>query len=57
MNKNILLQHFDGEFRPLDKLSIRNMRAYAATHGADYELVTGRPFRSHLTGACQKVYM
>ena len=57
MNKNILLQHFDGELRPLDKLSMKNMQAYAKTHGADYELVTGRPFRPQLTGACQKVFM
>ena len=57
MNKNILLQHFDGKLRPLDKLSMKNMQAYAKTHGADYELVTGRPFRPQLTGACQKVFM
>ena len=47
----------DGELRPLDKLSMRNMRQYAEMVGAEYELVTGKPFRKHLTGACQKVYM
>ena len=47
----------DGELRPLDKLSMRNMRQYAEMVGAKYELVLGRPFRKHLTGACQKVYM
>ena len=54
---NIILQHFDGKLRPLDELSMANMQEYAKLVGADYELVTGRPFRRHLTGACQKVYM
>ena len=54
---NIILQHMDGPLRPLDKLSMQNMQQYAQMVGADYELVTGRPFRKHLTGACQKVYM
>ena len=47
----------DGPLRPLDKLSMANMQEYAKLVGADYELVTGRPFRKHLTGACQKVHM
>jgi len=47
----------DGPLRPLDKLSMANMQEYAKLVGADYELVTGRPFRRHLTGACQKVHM
>tara|TARA_R110002153_G_scaffold29392_1_gene90244 strand:- start:705 stop:1319 length:615 start_codon:yes stop_codon:yes gene_type:complete len=34
-----------------------NMQEYAKLVGADYELVTGRPFRRNLTGACQKVHM
>jgi len=54
---NIILQHMDGELRPLDKLSVQNMQQYAEMVGAEYELVTGKPFRKHLTGACQKVYM
>src|SRR6056300_50196 len=54
---NIILQHMDGDLRPLDKLSMENMQQYAQMVGAEYELVTGRPFREHLTGACQKVYM
>lgn len=53
--KNIILQHFDGELRPLDKLSIENIKAYAAYVGADYQLVLGKPFRSYLTAPCQKV--
>ena len=55
--QNIILQHFDGDLRPLDKLSKQNIEAYAEMVGADYELVTGKPFRSHLTSPCQKVYM
>ena len=54
---NIVLQHFDGDLRPLDHASMANMKAYAKMVGADYELVKGRPFRKHLTGACQKVHM
>jgi len=54
---NIILQHFDGKLRPLDELSKENIEAYAKMVGADYELVTGKPFRSHLTAPCQKVYM
>ena len=54
---NIVLQHFDGELRPLDKLSMENMKMYALEHDAEYKLITGKPFRKHLTGACQKVYM
>lgn len=55
--KNIILQHFDGELRPLDKLSIENIQRYADMVGAKYKLVLGRPFKPHLTGPCQKVYM
>ncbi len=47
----------DGNLRPLDKLSMQNMAQYAKMVGAEYELVIGKPFREHLTGACQKVYM
>lgn len=56
MKKNIILQHFDGELRELDKFSIENIKAYANLIGADYELITGKPFRKHLTSPCQKVY-
>jgi hypothetical protein len=56
MLKNIILQHFDGELRELDKLSIENIKQYAHKIRADYELVVGKPFRNHLTPACQKVY-
>ena len=48
---NIVLQHFDGDLRPLDYASMANMKAYAKMVGADYELVKGKPFRKHLTGA------
>lgn len=52
---NIILQHFDGNLRELDSLSSENIKEYASRIGADYELVTGKPFREHLTGPCQKV--
>lgn len=55
--KNIILQHFDGDLRELDKLSIENITKYADMVGADYELVRGKPFRSNLGSPCQKVFM
>jgi hypothetical protein len=55
--KNIILQHFDGELRELDKLSIANIQEYARLVNADYKLITGKPFRKHLTSPCQKVHM
>ena len=55
--RNLILQHFDGELRDLDRLSINNMKEYAKLVDADYSLVRGKPFRSNLTGACQKVFM
>ena len=54
---NIILQHFDGELRELDKLSMANIQQYAEQHGAEYRLITGKPFREHLTSPCQKVHM
>jgi len=54
---NIILQHFDGELRPLDKLSIENIQQYAKMVGAEYQLITGKPFRKYLTAPCQKVHM
>lgn len=54
---NIILQHFDGELRELDKLSKNNIMEYADQCDAEYELVKGKPFRKHLTSPCQKVFM
>ena len=54
---NIILQHFDGELRELDKLSMHNIQEYADEMKAEYRLITGKPFRPHLTSPCQKVYM
>lgn len=52
---NIVLQHWDGELNDLAKASVKNINQYATQIGADYELVTGKPFREHLTPPCQKV--
>lgn len=57
MTKNIILQHFDGELRELDKLSMSNIKAYADMVGADYRFIEGKPFNTNLTPACQKVYI
>jgi hypothetical protein len=54
---NIILQHFDGELRELDQLSIQNIKQYAQMVGAEYKLVKGKPFNQNLTAPCQKVYM
>ena len=55
--RNIILQHFDGEMRPLDHESMWNIMDYADMINADYKLVLGKPFRENLTNACQKVHM
>ena len=57
MVKKIILQHMDGDLRELDKLSIANIKEYANLVGADYKLITGKPFNSWLTSPCQKVHM
>lgn len=54
--KNIILQHFDGNLKELESLSSENIKEYASRVGADYELVTGKPFREHLTAPCQKAF-
>ena len=46
---NIILQHFDGNLRELDVLSVDNIKKYAEMVGAEYHLVRGKPFREHLT--------
>jgi len=51
------MQHFDGELRQLDKLSMANIQEYAELVGAEYQLIRGKPFRKHLTSPCQKVHM
>ena len=55
--KNIMLQHFDGKLGELEKLSIENITQYADSINAEYRLIRGKPFRNHLTPACQKVHM
>lgn len=55
--KNIILQHFDGKLGELEELSVKNISQYAESINAEYRLIRGKPFRDHLTPACQKVYM
>ena len=57
MKANLILQHFDGNLRELDLLSIANIQRYAEYVNADYELIRGKPFSADLTAPCQKVYM
>jgi hypothetical protein len=56
MTKNIILQHYNGEPKELERLSFKNIQAYAKLIGADHEIVPGKPFREHLTNPCQKAY-
>jgi hypothetical protein len=53
--RNIILQHFTGKLRTLDKLSVENISAYAERIGVEYQFVEGQVFREHLTPPCQKV--
>jgi hypothetical protein len=55
--RNIILQHFTGKLRPLDKLSIENIKAYAKRIGVEYQFIDGQVFRHHLTPPCQKVHI
>lgn len=55
--KNIVLQHFTGKLRDLDKLSISNIKKYAEVIGAEYRFLSGQVFNEQLTPPCQKVYM
>ena len=50
---NIILQHFNGDLRPFDELSIENIKAYANLVNADYRLITGTPFLRNVKGAQQ----
>ena len=54
--KNIILQHWDGELNELTKASVENIKSYAEQIDADYQMITGKPFRKHLTPPCQKVW-
>lgn len=56
MTKNIILQHYNGEPKELERLSFENIQAYAKLIGADHEIVPSKPFREHLTNPCQKAY-
>ena len=55
--RNIILQHFTGKLRPLDKLSVENISAYAERIGVEYQFVEGQVFREHLTPPCQKLHI
>jgi hypothetical protein len=55
--RNIILQHFTGKLRTLDKLSVENISAYAERIGVEYQFVEGQVFREHLTPPCQKLHI
>ena len=55
--RNVILQHYNGTLGPLEKLSSENIQRYAQLIGADYLLITGKPFRDNLDNPCQKIIM
>lgn len=54
--KNIILQHWSGELRELEKLSLENIQRYAAFCGADHQLISGDAFMPGLSSPCQKIH-
>ena len=57
MGRNIILQHRVGDLGELERLSAVNIEKYAEKVGAEYRLLRGNVFRSHLSPPCQKVFM
>lgn len=55
--KNIILQHWNGPLRELEKISVESMKAYAEYVGADYKLLTGTPFDKRYSSQLQKLAM
>jgi hypothetical protein len=55
--KKIILQHWNGNLRDLEKLSVASMTAYADYVGADYKLLTGHPFDKRYSDQLQKLAM
>lgn len=54
---NIILQHYNGKLDQLAQLSVESIKAYAGSIGAEYKLITGKPFRSSLSDQSQKVHL
>ena len=55
--KNIILQHWTGELRELEKLSLKNIQKYAEFCGAEHQLIRGDLFMPNLAAQCQKVHI
>jgi hypothetical protein len=57
--KNIILQHWTGELRELEKLSLKNIQKYAEFCGAEHRLISDNLFMPHLDlqSQCQKMCM
>ena len=55
--KNIILQHWNGNLRELEKLSVESMQKYAKYVGAEYRLLTGKPFDPRWSDQLQKLAM
>lgn len=55
--KNIILQHWNGKLRELEKLSVESMQKYAKYVGAEYRLLTGKPFDPRWSDQLQKLHM
>jgi len=55
--KNIILQHYTGFTTPLEDLSIKNIKKYAAKLDTEYRFMEGDVFDNSLTPPCQKLIM
>ena len=55
--KNIILQHWNGPLRELEKISVESIKEYAKYVGADYKLLTGHPFDKRYSDQLQKLAM
>lgn len=55
--KRLILQHYTGPTKMLERLSIANIRKFAERTGADYRFLSGNVFSDELSPPMQKLVM
>ena len=55
--KKIILQHWNGPMREMEKISVQSMKDYASYLGVEYRLLEGHPFKRGLSSQLQKLAM
>jgi hypothetical protein len=55
--KKIILQHWNGPMREMEKISVQSMKDYASYLGVEYRLLEGHPFQRGLSSQLQKLAM